>query len=200
MKTYVFAGILGVSVIGVAVLLLSNIEHKNDSNDGLTSPTAPPIEIGNEIPQNHPQTNPMAQIQALRARLDQYPDDRDALMALGNAQMMINRFDEATKLYDHLLELEPKHLDARNNMALARLEQGRIPEAVKLLEENLKIAPDNGPALLNLGIIYLDSTKDQKKALETFKHYLETHPNEPESPQIRQTVEKIQIALAHPPR
>lgn len=196
--SYIFAGIFGITIFGLTAFFINVFEKESNPNQGLASPQNPPREIGKTATQINPQSNPMARIQALRARLDQFPDDRDALMALGNANMMIKRFDEATSLYEHLLKLEPNYLDARTNLALIRLDQGNPKEAVDLLRKNLESSPKDDASLFNLGVIYASELNAPEKALTAWEPWLVQNPEAQEAGTIRQRIKQIKTQLIIP--
>lgn len=141
------------------------------------------------------QPDPMMEIMEFRDRLARNPGDRDALMALANANMMIKRFDEADRLYTYLLELDPRHLDARTNLALIRLEKGEPRRAIELLEKNLELSPTDDATLFNMGVIYLYDLKEPEQAMATWETWLGAHPDAPASGEIRRKIEEIKKGI-----
>ncbi|MEO5657983.1 MAG: hypothetical protein ABIO65_11590, partial [Nitrospiria bacterium] len=87
---------------------------------GSLPPNHPPIDVAGSAPDAAADRrlppgvqNPMAEIMALKARVEKNPKDVEALIALGNANMMISRFEAAQELYSRVLAIQPKNLDVR---------------------------------------------------------------------------------------
>ncbi|MBL1433841.1 MAG: tetratricopeptide repeat protein [Gammaproteobacteria bacterium] len=195
-----------VLVAGATIIALNQF-GANNSKAALATPLAPKIialaDIDasgskQELPSAHPpgmdSSNPVQQIQFLRTLLNENPDDEMALMGLGNASLMIRRFDDAAPLYERLLQLNPQHLDARSNLASIKLEQGDVDEARNLLEENLKLSPDDGATLFNLGVVYIE-LKDHSQAVKTWEQWLATNPDSALALTIKRRVNELKADL-----
>jgi hypothetical protein len=128
--------------------------------------------------------NPMEDIMAFKARLDKDPKDVEALISLANANMMISRFDAAQDLYRRALDITPKNLDVRTNLAIAYKYGGKPTEAFATLQKNLAIDPSHGNTLYNLGFLYLTDKQDKPNAIETWKTWLRLYPNDPAATEI----------------
>jgi len=195
-----------VLVAGATIIALNQF-GANNSKAALAIPLEPKIIAladmdasgsKQELPSAHPpgmdSSNPVQQIQFLRTLLNENPDDERALMGLGNASLMIRRFDDAAPLYERLLELNPQHLDARANLASIKLEQGDVDEARNLLEENLKLSPDDGATLFNLGVVYIE-LKDHLQAVKTWEQWLATNPDSALALTIKRRVNELKADL-----
>ena len=55
--------------------------------------------------------------------LQENPDYPEALMALANAKLKVRQYNDAMSLFEQVLELDPTQVDARTNLATAKLEQ-----------------------------------------------------------------------------
>jgi predicted TPR repeat methyltransferase len=128
--------------------------------------------------------NPMEDIMAFKARLDKDPNDVEALISLANANMVISRFDAAQDLYRRALDITPKNLDVRTNLAIAYKYGGKPAEAFAELQKNLAIDPKHGHSLYNLGFLYLTDKQDRAKAVETWKAWLRLYPDDPGAAEI----------------
>ncbi len=137
--------------------------------------------------------NPMEDVMAFKARLDKNPNDLEALVALGNANMMISRLDAAQELYVRALAINPKDLDVRTNLAIAYKYGGKPEQAFAQLHKNLEIDPNNDSTLYNLGFLYLYDKQDRKKALEIWKKWLALYPNAPAAADVSKQVAQIEM-------
>lgn len=140
--------------------------------------------------------NPMEDIMAFKARLEQDPKDFEALVALANANMMISRFDVAQDLYVRALSIQPKNLDLRTNLAIAYKYGGRQEKALAELERNLTIDPKHDSTLYNLGFLYYYDKKDSAKARATWKKWLTLYPASPAAAEVSERVAQIEAEIA----
>ena len=82
-------------------------------------------------------------VDVLRASLALRPDATQNLYLLSSVLAMRGEFDEAAELLAQVVEREPRHLDARLDLAQAQWELSRYAEAVHTLEETHAAAPDD---------------------------------------------------------
>jgi cytochrome c-type biogenesis protein CcmH/NrfG len=179
---------------------------------GSTPPSASVSDTGldqaqaqGNLPQGHPPAgqggapqlppdapNPMEEIMAMKARLDKNPKDLEALISLGNANMMISRTDAAQDLYKRALAINPKDTDVRINLAVAYRTSGKLDDAVRELKKTLDQDPKNDAGLYNLGFIYYYDKKDSAAALDVWKKWLAFYPNAPNAAHVSQQISQIE--------
>ena len=219
------SAIVGVAALCVFAGLLVQGCQKS-SSDGLPEPVGeaglpPPIRPNTALPPNHPPLtaasapvdpsapaadrplpagtrNPMEDIMAFRARLEKDPKDREALVAMANANMMISRFDAAQDLYQRALAIKPQDLEIRTNLAIAYKYGGKPEEAFAELQKNLAASPQDDHTLYNLGLLYLYDKQDKAKAIETWNTWLRLYPDSPASAEVRRQVAQLQPGAARP--
>lgn len=138
--------------------------------------------------------DPLQAIAALKARLDKNPNDLDALISFGNANMMIERYQAAADLYTRALTLNPNDLDVRTNLALADMYSGKPDAAVAELQKNLQMNGKHGASLYNLGFIYYYEKKDLPAALDVWRKLAAAYPNNT-PPEVSEHIAKIEGAL-----
>jgi len=80
-------------------------------------------------------------------------DEEDLLMKKGNESLQLDKFNEAISYYDQVLQINPKNIDALNNMANALYIQDRKYIAIVYYYKVLEIDPKNEVAKLNLETI-----------------------------------------------
>lgn len=140
--------------------------------------------------------NPMQDIVAFKTRLEKNPRDLEALISLGNANMMISRHDAAQDLYRRVLEINPKDLDTRVNLAIAYNSVGKTKQAFLEFEKNLKISPKHDPTMYNLGFLYFYDEKDFLKAREIWGEWLKLYPNSPAADDVRRRLADMDAKLS----
>ncbi len=138
----------------------------------------------------------MEDIVAFKARLDKNPKDLEALISLGNANMMISRFEPAQDLYTRALAINPKDLDVRTNLAIAYKYGGKPEQAFIELKKNLEYDPKHDPTLYNLGFLYYYDKKDSAAALDIWKQWLALYPNAPAAVDVSKQIAQIEAEMA----
>ena len=102
-------------------------------------------------------------------------------LALENHQA--NKIDVAQNLYDQVLEIDPTHTNATNNLGVLFQSSGEIQKAKSFLEKTTKLDPNHLNAHNNLGKLYKELEEYQKakkcyeKVIEIDPNYLEGHNN-----------------------
>jgi cytochrome c-type biogenesis protein CcmH/NrfG len=146
------------------------------------------------VPQDPKLAKAMEEIAEYRRRADQNPNDVEALVALGNANLMARRHDHAKDWYERALKVDPNRDDTRLNLAIALRYLHKPDEAIDQLKHVLAKDPKNAAALYNMGIILLEDKHDQTAAIAKWDALMKAHPEDARVPQLRQMVE----GLKHP--
>lgn len=84
--------------------------------------------------------------------------DADTAYVRGDVQ-------EAIRLYEELIKIQPDSVEARTNLGVALAHIGRYNEAVAQYDEALKRAPDNPSILLNLALAWYKQAAFDKAAV-----------------------------------
>lgn len=182
-----------VPVMAAAVLLTSTACEKKTP-----APTEAPPPAAESSAPPAPQDPKLAkateEIAEYRRRADQNPNDIEALIALGNANLMLRRYDHAKDWYERALKVDPKRHDTRMDLAISLRYLQKPDEAIDQLKQVLAKEPKNAAALYNMGIILLEDKHDQTAAIAKWDALMKAHPDDPRVPQLRQMVE----GLKHP--
>lgn len=214
-------GSRGIPRVLVCLGFLLIVACKNSGGGGLPEPVGEnqtPVKSsgGGALPPNHPSVgstgspsaeatnrplppgtrNPMEDIIAFKARLDKNSKDLEALISLGNANMMISRFDSAQDLYTRALAINPKDLDVRTNLAIAYKYGGKPDQAFVELNKNLEYDPKHDPTMYNLGFLYYYDKKDTAAALDVWKRWLALYPNAPAASDVSKQIAQIEAEKA----
>ncbi len=96
---------------------------------------------------------------------------------LGFLYLETGRFDEAKRLFDRALALDPDLVQALVNAATLRLQAQDWEGAVPLLERAVGKQPDAAPALGNLAIAYAELGR-RDEAIGALRALLQYHPND----------------------
>ncbi len=114
-------------------------------------------------------------ISELQNLLAIYPDDRDALLQLGNNNYSLNRFGEAVTYYLKVLETDSENSRALGNLAYSHAELGDFEMAITAANEYIRHFPNDANPYSCLGDIYLKFGKIDE-AMAAFKKSLEITP------------------------
>lgn len=96
------------------------------------------------------------------------PQDADAAIGHGVALDMLNRHDEAQKCYRAVLDVSPRNVAARNDLALSLALTGDFAQAIDILTPIARSADASPRERQNLALIYgLQGNRDAAKALSS---------------------------------
>lgn len=111
---------------------------------------------------------------------DRYRYEPEVLLAHAMVDRMAGERDEAMVHYETLLQVEPAHPGAANDLALLYREEGRIKEARGLLTTALDEHPDQPRLHYNLAVLYELYLVDLDRALTHYRAYQERTDEEDE--------------------
>ena len=86
-------------------------------------------------------------------------------------------YEKAAEHYEIALELNPKNIDALNNLALIKMRRQKHDEAIKLFTKTLQLEPTNITALNNLGFLFLEK-ENFDQAVNCYKKSLQSDPDQ----------------------
>jgi cytochrome c-type biogenesis protein CcmH/NrfG len=132
------------------------------------------------------------QIDNLRSLAKMNPGKADGWIALGNALMDSQQFNEAVDAYQKALAIDPKNVDVRVDMGTCMRGTGKFEPAVAEFRKALKMAPGHLNAHRNLGVVLGFDLKDREGAVKEFKTYLDLAPNSPDAAQIKDVIAQLQ--------
>jgi len=99
----------------------------------------------------------------------------DDLNDAGMAALKNQNLRAATELFKKVVELEPKHKDAWNNLGRSYLALGKYDDAVASFNKQIEINPFDEFAYNNLGLAY-QSQQKYDPAIAAYKKQLEVNP------------------------
>lgn len=74
----------------------------------------------------------------------------DALCGQGRALHQAGRLDEARRVYETVLDADPRHFQALHLLGVCCIQSGNLAQGAELIERALEVQPDDAPALGNL--------------------------------------------------
>ncbi len=82
--------------------------------------------------------------------------------------------DNALAAANQAIKYAAENPDSHYTRGLILLKKKQYKEAEQAMQRTLALSPDNADALLLLGDLYAEDLKDQKKALESYRKYLDS--------------------------
>lgn len=193
--------VLSMCVASLALSMLMG-QAGCDKKEPAPPDSSPPVASGDpSAPQDPRLAKAMEEIAQYRQRVDQNPNDVEALAALGNVNLTLGRPDHAKEWYERALKVDPNHQGTRMDLAIALRYMKKPDEAIAQLKLVLAKEPKNAAALFNTGVILLEDKQDQPAAIAKWESLMKAHPDDPRVPQLRQMVEGLKhpTAAAPPP-
>ena len=104
------------------------------------------------------------------------PNNSDLLIQVGNIYQATHQFKEAAVYYDKALQVDPKNVAIRTEMASCLYYNGDVDGAISQLQQALRYDPKDADSLFNLGMIKWQGKQDSKGALAAWHQLLKSNP------------------------
>ena len=127
------------------------------------------------------------QAEPILTKLKTDPNNADLLNQVGNIYRMTHQFQTAATYYQKSLDLNPKNVGPRTDLASCLYYQGDVDGAIAQLEKSLTYDPKHAGTLLNLGLIRWKGKNDSVGAIASWQKLLKLYPNY----EHKDTVEKL---------
>jgi cytochrome c-type biogenesis protein CcmH/NrfG len=112
----------------------------------------------------------------LLAKLKSDPKNSKLLIQVGNIYESTHQFKDAAGYYNKALQVTPKNVALRTQMASCLYYSGDVDGAITQLEQSLQYDPKDANSLFNLGMIKLQGKKDSQGALAAWRELLKSNP------------------------
>lgn len=129
----------------------------------------------------------------LLARLAKDPNNVDLINQVGIVYLNTHQFPEAKSYFEKALQLDPKNVNARANLAEQRYYTGDVDGAIDMLNSTLQYAPSEPRILFNLGMLRWKEKGDSRGAVQLWRKLLDKNPKLP-SDKKQQVEEMIRQA------
>jgi cytochrome c-type biogenesis protein CcmH/NrfG len=133
------------------------------------------------------------QIASLKLKVEENPQDLDALIALGNMYFDANMPSEAVEYYERALKVSPDNSNVWTDLGTMYRQIGKYDKAVESYDRAVEVDPRNKNAWFNLGIVYRFDRNEPKQALRAWKKFLElVSPDDPHYQSLQQELERLE--------
>ena len=153
-------------------------------------PAAPTGGMGGHMPSLE-EMKQMADKKAapLLEKLKSDPNNTDLLIQTANIYLSTHQFKEAAGYFDRALQVDPKNVAIRTEMASCLYYNGDVDGAISQLQKALQYNPKDANSLFNLGMIKWQGKQDSKGALGAWQQLLKSNPQL--SPDRKAKVQKL---------
>jgi cytochrome c-type biogenesis protein CcmH/NrfG len=104
------------------------------------------------------------------------PNNSDLLIQVGNIYKATHQFKEAAAYYDKALQVDPKNVAIRTEMASCLYYNGDVDGAISQLQQALHYDPKDANSLFNLGMMKWQGKQDGKGAVAAWQQLLRSNP------------------------
>lgn len=116
------------------------------------------------------------QAEPLLARMRSNPNDAGLLIEIGNVYRSAHQFKDASEYYGKALQLDPRNVAIRTELASCLYYIGDTDGALAQLHQAVETDPKDSNSLFNLGMIQWREKKDAAGALAAWNQLLKSNP------------------------
>jgi len=162
------------SLLFLAVILVSFVVYRTD-NPSLTR-------------QEKAAENSMGDMTSLMQRLQENPEDKEALFRLGQRFMQMQAWDKALEFWNRLQKLEPENKHVLTQKGFCLFQKEEYEQAAGIFKKILELDARDYRAHYNLGMLYKYYLKKPDPARTHLQKVLEYLPADKKD--LRQDVQK----------
>jgi cytochrome c-type biogenesis protein CcmH/NrfG len=129
-------------------------------------------------------------------RLKTTPNDAGLLAQLGFIYNANHQFKEATQYFEKSLQLDPKNVPIRTELASSLYYSGDVDGALAQLDQALKYDPKDTNSLFNFGLIRWKGKKDAPGAIAAWQRLLKVHPDLDRRPIVEKMIAEARMGGA----
>ncbi len=109
-------------------------------------------------------------------KLKSDPTNKELLLEIAKIYTSTHQFKEAVVYYDKAVQLDPKDVALRTQLASTLYYDGDVDGAISQLQKSLTYDPKDANSLFNLGMIKWQGKQDSKGALAAWQQLLKSNP------------------------
>ncbi len=104
------------------------------------------------------------------------PTNGELLTQIAKVYLSTHQFKQATAYYGKAVQMDPKNVALRTQMASCMYYDGDIDGAISQLQQSLHYSPNDANSLFNLGMIKWHGKQDNKGAVQVWQQLLKSNP------------------------
>jgi cytochrome c-type biogenesis protein CcmH/NrfG len=157
-----------------------------------------PTEASNNPGEPPPPPLDEKRLKELATKIKENPKDFNSIVELADMNFDQKNYDDAINLYKKALAIRPDALNVRTEMGTALFYQKHFDDALAMFKESLRTNPNDAQTLFNLGVVMLHGKNDPQAALQYWQQLVDTNPNHPQVPFIKEQIKQIKGQLGKP--
>lgn len=138
----------------------------------------------------------MAQIEELNRRLQENPNDADAVRTLANLNFDIQNWQRAQELYSRYLEIRPNDPDVQVDLGVTHRELGQFDRALALFDQVQQQNPSHWQSYYNEIVVLAFDLKRFDEASQALARLRELQPGNPDVERLAAAVEQQRNAAS----
>jgi len=134
----------------------------------------------------------MAEIRALKQRVDSNPQDHQALVRLANIYHDVSMFDQAIGYYEQAVQLEPGNPDTLTDLGICYRGTQQYDKALEMFNRAQAIDPNHWQSLFNIVIVAGFDLGRFEAADEALTKMERMNPKPPRVDELRSALQEAQ--------
>ena len=127
------------------------------------------------------------------------PISLEKIIAHADKQLENGRTNEARKLYEKALQMDPRNVEALTGLGYADLDRERFMSAVDNFRKALDVVPDYGEAIIGMAESY-KVRGEREKAVEYYQRYIKVLPGGAKASMARANLRDLQVSAKPEPK
>ena len=164
----------------------TNADRASVASSASDAATAAGMPASSGLPQGHPPIDSGSTIKLLEDRAAKDSGDPKPRLELANFLYDQKQFKQAITWYQNTLDLDPKNISARTDMATCYFNLGRPEEAIREYRKSLQLDPNHQPTLFNLIVANLHGTHNLPAAQSAWDELHRLNPDYPGLDSLKQ--------------
>ena len=140
------------------------------------APGASPEELEQRGDELRTQKNFLDAVDYYQAALKGAPGSASLFNKIGICQLMMHRYKEARKSFEHAIKADRKHADAYNNLGVIYYQAHNYNAAIKHYEKAISLNNDAASYYSNMGAAYFGK-RQFEKAIQNYSKAMELDPD-----------------------
>lgn len=133
-----------------------------------------------------------ADVQELTARVQQNPEDADAVLRLAELNHQIANWPRAAELYQQYLGLRPDDPGVMSDLGIAYRQMGRMDEALALFDRAQAVSPDHWQSRFNEVIVRAFDLQQFDQARQTLEELRQLQPGNPDVERLATEIDQLE--------
>ena len=168
-------------VIGLALGYLFRGSESHPAAPQVSNAAPQPAATGSPAMHEMPSLEQMKQMAdkkaaPLVARLQSEPGNATLLNQIATIYKSTHQFKEAAEYYQRAVQVDPRNVAARTDLASCLYYEGDVDGALSQLQQSLQYNPKDANSLFNLGMVRWQGKNDAAGAISAWQQLLKSNP------------------------